>query len=135
MAEKRTKKHRRKPGRPRTGQDPVTPVRLPAKLLRDIDAWRVVFDRMDRSAAIRSLIVFGLQTVAVRAIDPKGNVAYEGDTPPLLKFYGRAIKKWTPKPQKPSAIYEPRFRRAQPPTRKQVVAIADRAAARSKQRP
>jgi hypothetical protein len=33
----------RKRGRPATGHDPIVSIRLPEKLLRDIDAWAAVY--------------------------------------------------------------------------------------------
>ncbi len=83
------------------------PVRLSAKLLRDIDLWaagyRDDFVGMSRSAAIRCLILLGLQAVQLRVIDPKDKTTFEGATPPLLRFYGRMTRKWfdngTAKPQ------------------------------------
>lgn len=50
---------RRKPGRPATGRDPHVPLRLPQRLLDDIDRWRAD-SGMTRSAAIRHLIMFAL---------------------------------------------------------------------------
>jgi hypothetical protein len=57
LAMKQRKK--RRPGRPATGHDPIIPVRLPAKLVKDIDAWADVYrseherEGMTRSTAIR----------------------------------------------------------------------------------
>lgn len=47
----------KKAGRPATGQDPVTSLRLPAELLERLDRWIAARDgRLSRSAAIRAII-------------------------------------------------------------------------------
>jgi hypothetical protein len=64
-----------KRGRPASGHDPVVALRLPPKLLRDIEAWAQVYQNdtyiMDRSTAIRCLILLGLASVNYRVVDPK----------------------------------------------------------------
>jgi hypothetical protein len=137
-----SKKRRKKRGRPATGQDRAVPVRLSAKLLRDIDMWaagyRNEFDGMSRSTAIRCLILLGLDVPKLRVIDPKDKTMFEGPTPPLLAFYGRMTWKWFDKgtgkvaKRKPPASYKP-TRHAQL-TRAEVVAAVERAEARSKRR-
>src|SRR3984893_7700743 len=83
---------KRRPGRPATGHDPIVPVRLPAKLVNDIDAWADVYrserelEGMTRSTAIRCLILLGLERASYRAVDPKDQTSFEGPTAPLLKF-------------------------------------------------
>ena len=42
------------------GATPLVALRLPDKLLHDIDCWRSTYPEMDRSAAIRCLIGLGL---------------------------------------------------------------------------
>jgi hypothetical protein len=52
---------KKKRGRPPTGRDPVTAIRLAADLRAVIDAWALKQDdRPSRSEAIRRLIEFGL---------------------------------------------------------------------------
>ena len=52
---------KKKRGRPTTGRDPVTTIRLAADLRAAIDAWSLKLDdRPSRSEAIRRLIEFGL---------------------------------------------------------------------------
>jgi hypothetical protein len=52
---------RKKRGRPATGQDPVTAIRLSAELRASIDAWAArQDDRLPRSEAIRRLVEAGL---------------------------------------------------------------------------
>ncbi len=47
-------------GRPATGQDPVSAVRLPADLTAEIDAWSEKHGSETRSEAIRRLVELGL---------------------------------------------------------------------------
>ena len=58
--QKSLKVHQKKRGRPATGRDPAVTVRLPKKLLRDIDAW-AKWRECDRSEAIRELLQSGFQ--------------------------------------------------------------------------
>jgi Arc/MetJ-type ribon-helix-helix transcriptional regulator len=51
-------------GRPATGQDPVSAVRLPADLTREIDGWARKNDAESRSEAIRRLVELGLKVKA-----------------------------------------------------------------------
>ena len=136
-------KRRRKRGRPATGRDPIIPVRLPTKLLHDIDAWASAYseyEAMNRSAAIRCLILLGLERVQLRVVDPKDKKAFEGETLPLQKFYRRGeIVKWlssgTPKKAKlkPPVEYKPR-RRLRAPTQAEKDAVVARAVARIAER-
>jgi metal-responsive CopG/Arc/MetJ family transcriptional regulator len=48
-------------GRPATGQDPVSAVRLPADLTKEIDSWARKNDTASRSEAIRRLVELGLK--------------------------------------------------------------------------
>jgi hypothetical protein len=116
-------------------------VRLPEKLLKDIDAWAFVYRDeylgMSRSTAIRCLLLLGLDRVSYRAIDPKDKTTYEGPTRPLLKFYtsGR-VGKWlsggTDKfaKRKPPIVH-PKPNRFRYPTQAEIHAVCDRAIARS----
>jgi hypothetical protein len=131
------KQRKKKRGRPATGHDPVVPVRLPEKLLSDIDAWADVYRKehelvgMTRSAAIRCLILLGMERVSYRAVDPKSKVTFEGPTLPLLKFYKRGTTTGKKAPMKPPAVSS-RSGEKHIPTRTEVQAAADRAVARSK---
>jgi Arc/MetJ-type ribon-helix-helix transcriptional regulator len=48
-------------GRPATGQDPVSAVRLPANLTKEVDSWASKNDAATRSEAIRRLVELGLR--------------------------------------------------------------------------
>jgi hypothetical protein len=53
---------RKRPGRPATGQDPVTAIRLSAELRASVDAWGAKQDdEPGRSEAIRRLVEIGLK--------------------------------------------------------------------------
>jgi hypothetical protein len=53
---------RKRPGRPATGQDPVTAIRLSSQLRANVDAWAASQDdEPGRSEAIRRLIELGLK--------------------------------------------------------------------------
>ena len=53
---------RKRPGRPATGQDPVTAIRLSAELRANVDAWAAAQeDEPGRSEAIRRLVEIGLK--------------------------------------------------------------------------
>jgi hypothetical protein len=53
---------RKRPGRPATGQDPVTAIRLSEQLRADVDAWAAKQeDEPGRSEAIRRLVELGLR--------------------------------------------------------------------------
>jgi hypothetical protein len=53
---------RKRPGRPATGQDPVTAIRLSSQLRADVDAWAAgQDDKPGRSEAIRRLVERGLK--------------------------------------------------------------------------
>ena|SRR5437016_5968985 len=52
---------RKRPGRPATGQDPVTAIRLSKEMRAAVDAWAAAQDdELGRSEAIRRLIELGL---------------------------------------------------------------------------
>jgi len=51
----------KKRGRPATGQDPVSAVRLPTDLTAEIDAWAEKKGLDTRSDAIRRLVELGLK--------------------------------------------------------------------------
>jgi hypothetical protein len=50
----------KRPGRPATGRDPVTAIRLPPGLAAEIDKWAKHQGVKGRSAAIRLLVQIGL---------------------------------------------------------------------------
>jgi Arc/MetJ-type ribon-helix-helix transcriptional regulator len=53
---------RKRRGRPATGQDPVLGIRLPGRLIDDVEAWiKQQKDRPSRSEAIRRLLSFALK--------------------------------------------------------------------------
>jgi hypothetical protein len=53
---------RKRPGRPATGQDPVTAIRLSSKLRQNVDLWAAKQpDEPGRSEAIRRLVELGLK--------------------------------------------------------------------------
>ena len=53
---------RKRPGRPATGQDPVTAIRLSEEMRRDLDDWRRTQDDLpSRSEAIRRLVAIALK--------------------------------------------------------------------------
>ena len=95
---------------------------------------------MGQSAAIRCLILLGLQVVALRAVDPKDKTTFEGNTLPLLRFYTRGrVKGWLEQgtakaaKQRPPAEYKP-ARRSRPRPQVDIDGALERALARSKQR-
>ncbi len=118
------------------------PIRLPEKLMRDIDTWAQVYrdpyKGMNRSTAIRCLLLLGLQAAQLRVVDPKDKTTFEGATLPILKFFRRGmVGKWlregTSKAAKlkPPAMHKA-SQRARPMTKDEINAIVDRAVARSK---
>jgi hypothetical protein len=53
---------RKRPGRPATGQDPVTAIRLSKELRQAVDDWTACHDnKIARSEAIRRLVELGLK--------------------------------------------------------------------------
>ena len=53
---------RKRPGRPATGQDPVTAIRLSKEMRAAVDAWAAAQDdEPGRSKAIRRLVELGLR--------------------------------------------------------------------------
>jgi hypothetical protein len=132
---------RKKRGRPATGHDPVVPVRLPRKLLNDIEAWAQVYRddtyEMTRSTAIRCLILLGLEAVQYRVVDPKDKRTFERETLPLLRFFKRPmitklLLEGTSKPAKRTPPIIQRRPGHERPTKAQVNAAVERAIARSK---
>ena len=53
-------------GRPATGQDPVSAVRLPSDLTEQIDTWAGKHGADSRSEAIRRLVELGLKAKAAK---------------------------------------------------------------------
>jgi hypothetical protein len=52
-------------GRPATGRDPLTALRLPPAMLKAVEAWAAdQHDEPNRSEAIRRLVEFGLKVTA-----------------------------------------------------------------------
>jgi Arc/MetJ-type ribon-helix-helix transcriptional regulator len=53
---------KKKRGRPATGKDPLTALRLPPRLTKEIEAWAAKQDdEPNRSEAIRRLVELGLK--------------------------------------------------------------------------
>ncbi len=65
---KSIKVNQKKRGRPATGRDPVSAVRLPAALTADVDKWAEDHEA-NRSEAIRRLVELGL-TIKTKAKQP-----------------------------------------------------------------
>jgi hypothetical protein len=62
MAGSSKKRNTKKRGRPATGQDPVTAIRLSPELRNNVDAWAAKqTDKPSRSEAIRRLVELGLK--------------------------------------------------------------------------
>jgi hypothetical protein len=57
---KSIKVNQKKRGRPATGRDPVSAVRLPVELTSSVDAWAAK-NEVSRSEAIRRLVELGLK--------------------------------------------------------------------------
>jgi hypothetical protein len=58
---KSIKVHQKKLGRPATGRDPAVTIRLPEKVLADVEAWAAKQDSdLNRSQAVRRLVELGL---------------------------------------------------------------------------
>jgi len=66
---KSIKVNQNKRGRPATGRDPVSAVRLPPELTAEIDAWAAKSGMTSRSDAIRKLVEMGLAGSPQRARD------------------------------------------------------------------
>jgi ribbon-helix-helix CopG family protein len=59
---KSIKVHQKKPGRPATGRDPAVTIRLPEKVLDDVETWAAKQGGdLNRSQAIRRLVELGLK--------------------------------------------------------------------------
>ena len=66
---KSSRKHvvRKQRGRPATGQDPVTAIRLSSEMRENVDAWSArQSDEPGRSEAIRRLVELGLEERQLR---------------------------------------------------------------------
>jgi hypothetical protein len=66
---KQSKKNvvRKRPGRPATGQDPVTAIRLSKELRGTVDKWAASQDdQPSRSEAIRRLVELGLKAKSAK---------------------------------------------------------------------
>jgi hypothetical protein len=65
---------RKRPGRPATGQDPVTAIRLSPELRENVDIWAAKQpDEPKRSEAIRRLVELGLKiTTPARPVSKPG---------------------------------------------------------------
>lgn len=62
MAKSKQVVPKKRRGRPATGRDPVTAIRLSEELRANIDAWAAVQeDELGRSEAIRRLVELGLK--------------------------------------------------------------------------
>lgn len=61
MAKSNTVLHKKGRGRPATGRDPVTALRLPAALTKSVEAWASQQEnKPNRSEALRRLVELGL---------------------------------------------------------------------------
>ena len=59
---KSIKVHQKKIGRPATGRDPAVTIRLPEKVLDDVETWASKQEGdLNRSQAIRALVEIGLK--------------------------------------------------------------------------
>ena len=67
-----TPKLKNRGGRPATGRDPTTSIRLPAGMTEQLDAW-AASQGISRSEAIRQLVVEALRRKQ-RNEPPRGNV-------------------------------------------------------------
>jgi hypothetical protein len=72
---KSIKVNQKKRGRPATGRDPVSAVRLPTELTTAVDKWGEA-NGVNRSEAIRRLVELGL---TVKATKPKQPLAARAD--------------------------------------------------------
>jgi hypothetical protein len=134
----------KKPGRPATGRDPGIVVRLPDEMVKNIDAWAAQFPGLTRSAAIRTLIAWGLRATRKKSqiYDPKsyqtfGRVASESppetDRPRLGKdvaVRGTEEKSESPPLMSPDGVYSARERKLM--SKDAIQAAIERAEARSK---
>jgi hypothetical protein len=81
---------RKRPGRPATGQDPVTAIRLSPQMRASVDAWASgQEDQPGRSVAIRRLVELGL------TVKTKGGQFSEGQKLRAREMAGAAIDKMT----------------------------------------
>jgi len=64
MIKTRASARKKKRGRPATGHDPVTAIRLSTTMRKEVDAWAAgQTDRPGRSEAIRRLVALGLESL------------------------------------------------------------------------
>ena len=93
---------------------------------------------MNRSTAIRCLILLGLKEVHFNVVDPKDKTTFNGETLPLLKFFKRAtVQRWLAEGTGRNAkLRQPGTYKsnkpAHQPTKAAVNAAVERAIARSK---
>ena len=86
------KVNQKKRGRPATGRDPVSAVRLPAELTASVDKWSEDHET-NRSEAIRRLVELGL-TIRTKAKQPsplRAARAKELDTKAIEKIIDRQV--------------------------------------------
>jgi hypothetical protein len=94
---------RKRPGRPATGQDPVTAIRLSQEMRADVDRWAAdQDDEPGRSEAIRRLVDIGLKAKEKRFEESRARREAESisGTPTIQK------QKQTPriKPEDPKKL-------------------------------
>ena len=81
---------KKKRGRPATGRDPVTAIRLSAELRENVDAWATQQgDTPGRSEAIRRLVELGL------TVKTKGRSTSEGQKLRAREMAGNTIDRMT----------------------------------------
>jgi hypothetical protein len=80
--------NQKKRGRPATGRDPVSAVRLPAGVSQAVDEWAAANDA-SRSEAIRRLVELGL------TVKPKARPCAESQKQRAKELAAKAIEKMT----------------------------------------
>src|ERR1700704_1143321 len=89
---------RKRPGRPATGQDPVTAIRLSSELRQNVDAWAAKQDdEPGRSEAIRRLVELGLKVKT-----PARPISKPGRRLRAQEFATKAIEKIIARPAPPA---------------------------------
>jgi hypothetical protein len=87
---------RKRPGRPATGQDPVTAIRLSEEMRAEIDAWaEQQNDEPGRSEAIRRLIEIGLTVKTERASKSEDTKQRQSRKQRARQLAGDAVDKMT----------------------------------------
>ena len=87
---------RKRPGRPATGQDPVTAIRLSEEMRAGIDAWaEQQNDEPGRSEAIRRLIEIGLTVKTERASKSEATKQRQSRKQRARQLAGDAVDKMT----------------------------------------